>query len=397
MPLTAKAVFAPNISGKRERRNDGQGLSLLVSPRGSKRWELQYSFGGARRSLALGEFPAVSLAAARAAAAQARAVLDEGRDPQAPDPTKAAPVGPLFKTVVEAWFAHVSGGWTPAYASRVWARMRGDVLPALGETPVAAIAHDDVAAMLRGIETRPNGKTAPVMARRVGQHVEQIFAWHYRAEPGRANPAANARKDLKPRRRSEVKRRARLPLADLPLLFARLRDYEGDPATALALEFVIRTAVRTSEARFMVWPEVEQDLWRIPPDRMKMGGAEHLVPLAPGALALLKAAKALGRPGAYVFAGPRGAAMSQNTLIYALYRMGYHSRATTHGFRATFSSAANESGKWQPDWIETQLAHLERDDVRAAYNSALYLAQRRQMMTWWDTRVSEAKATAALL
>lgn len=128
-----------------------------------------------------------------------------------------------------------------------------------------------------------------------------------------------------------------------------------------------------------------------------MGGAEHLVPLAPGALALLKAAKALGRPGAYVFAGPRGAAMSQNTLIYALYRMGYHSRATTHGFRATFSSAANESGKWQPDWIETQLAHLERDDVRAAYNSALYLAQRRQMMTWWDTRVSEAKATAALL
>lgn len=392
MPLTAKAVSAPNLSGKRERRSDGQGLSLLVNPTGSARWELQYSFGGKRRSIGLGDYPAITLAAARAAAAAARVELEAGRDPGTPIEPDEPPAGPPFGPIAREWYAHHSTGWSRKYRDVVRVRIEQDILPVLGALPVDRIGHADIAAALKKIEARG----AAVVAQRVRAYIEKIFAWHFRAEPGRPNPAANAAAELKPRPRSAVKRRAFIRESALPQFFAALRAYHGEPITPLALEFIIRTAVRTAEMRFATWDEIEPDLWRIPDARMKMG-LEHLVPLAPGALAILKAAKARGGGSNLIFPGEGGRPMSENTCLFALYRMGYRSRATTHGFRSTFSTAANESGLFHPDWIEMQLAHSEADSVRAAYNSATYLAQRREMMAWWDRRVSEAKAAGALL
>jgi integrase len=222
------------------------------------------------------------------------------------------------------------------------------------------------------------------VARRDLQHISHIF--RYAIASGRAarNPAADIKGALRPQPR--VKHRAALRERDLPEFFAKLQTYDGEEQTRLAIELVVHTFVRTAELRFAHKSEFEGDLWRIPAERMKMK-REHIVPLS------FQAKRILDRLMT-VTSGNVLAPMSENTMLYAMYRMGYHGRATIHGFRGTASTILNESGLWNRDWIERQLAHVPEDKVRSAYNAAEYLPDRRRMMTWYSERLEELGSSA---
>jgi integrase len=237
--------------------------------------------------------------------------------------------------------------------------------------------------VLHRVETRGAFETA----RRLRQSCGQIF--RYAIVTGRAerDPA----NDLKGALRSPSRKRGHkaMPRDELPDFLTKLSTYDGDPRTRIALNMTVFTFVRTGELRAAQWSEFDdlagtEPLWRIPAERMKMK-REHFVPLAPQVVRLLRQLRAL--PGSqaspFLFPSPaREGCMSYNTMLYALYRMGYHSRATVHGFRALASTTLNEMG-FRSDVIERQLAHEERDAVRAAYNRAEYLAERRVMMNHW--------------
>jgi integrase len=178
---------------------------------------------------------------------------------------------------------------------------------------------------------------------------------------------------------------------DLPALLRGIETYEGDPQTRLALKFLCLTFVRTIELRYAEWTEIDEEKaeWRVPAEKMKMKLA-HIVPLSKQAIAVLKELRTLTGTSRWLFPNTKGAdkPMSENTVLFALYRLGYRSRMTGHGFRGLASTILNENG-FNSDWIERQLAHSERDDVRAAYNHALYLTDRRKMMQWWGDYIDQ--------
>ena len=219
----------------------------------------------------------------------------------------------------------------------------------------------------------------------------QVF--RYAIATGRAekNPITDLRGALK----TPVKKhQAYLKEHELPEYLKKLEAYDGHPQTKLALKFLLLTFVRTAELRGAKWTELNFDKaeWRIPAERMKMREL-HIVPLSRQAIAILKELQPITGQWQYVFPNQHKPAghMSENTILYALYRMGYHSRATGHGFRSTASTILNENG-FSPDVIERQLAHGERNKVRAAYNHAQYLPERRQMMQWWADYLDEVAA-----
>jgi integrase len=193
---------------------------------------------------------------------------------------------------------------------------------------------------------------------------------------------------------------------ELPTFFIRLAAYDGTAQTRAGLEFIVHTMVRTVEARFARWPEFESldrssPLWRIPGERMKMH-LEHLVPLTPQAVELLRKLRKFSRDSEYVFPNQQESSrskspvVSENTSLYALYRMGYHGRATVHGFRSTASTILNEQ-EFNPDWIERQLAHIDANAIRGIYNSAEWLTGRRKTLCWWSDYLDRAKEDSTLI
>lgn len=385
MSLTAVGVKNAKPADKPFKLADSGGLYLLVNPRGSKLWRFDYRFDGKRKTLALGAAQDVALAEARDLRDDARKSLRNGIDPGHARKTAkvrdAVDEAKRFEVVAKRWFEARKGRWVEGYSDRIWSRVQSDVLPDIGPLFVDAITADDVLRVLRAIE----GRGAIETARRVGNYIQDIFRLAKAERLVVANPADDLGDALAAR--PPAKHRAALKAADLPKFLSDLADYQGDAQTRLALKFTLLTFVRTSEVRFAQWDEFEdldgpEPLWRIPDERMKMR-AEHLVPLAKQAVSLLRDIKALTPGDDFLFPAPTvSGVMSENTMIYALYRMGYHSRATVHGFRATASTVLNEKG-FNRDWIERQLAHAERDEIRAAYNAAEWLPQRRKMMAWW--------------
>jgi integrase len=260
----------------------------------------------------------------------------------------------------------------------------------LGPKDVGLITGPEVLAALAKIEARGAIESAHRIKNYAVGIFEYALAKGLRA-PDRGNPAERLNKALSTP--PPVKHRAALKARDLPEFFGRLSSYDGEELTQLALRLTLYTFVRTTEMRFARKVQFEgigqaDSLWRIPPEQMKMDN-EHLVPLAPQAERLVERIFELTKGSEFLFPGDqRNEVMSENTMLFALYRMGYHGRATVHGFRATASTILNENG-FNSDWIERQLAHVERDEVRAAYNAAEYLPQRRQMMCWWADYLDE--------
>jgi integrase len=382
MALSDAACRGAKPNPKPHRLGDGNGLFLLVQPSGSKAWQYFYRFQGRQKILSIGRYPAISLSDARDLRDKATRELAFGRDP------KEARLGvvPSGSTFQEIATAHVDAwkvGKSESHVARVWSRLERDAFPEIGKKDIVAITSADVLAMIRKVEARG----AIDVSKRLKQKVGEIFAFAIAEGKATVDPTQGLHKALKPR--PKVKRHAMVGSAGLTELLLAIDGYDGDAITRLALKFTLLTGVRTSESRFMTWPEVEGKLWRIPAERMKMH-REHLVPLSRQARSVLDEARAMGR-GQYVFSNSRGETLSANTMIFALYRMGFHSRQTVHGFRRLFSTILNEQG-FNRDWIELQLAHGEDDDIRAAYNAAQHLPGRTRMMQWWADRLDAETA-----
>ena len=370
---------------------DGDGLFLLITPSGGKYWRLKYFFLGKEKLLALGVYPDVNLAEARERRAQARKVLAAGNDPgEAKKEAKRLAIfknANAFEVVAREWFEKRKHEWASITADVALARLETHILPKLGPRPIADITAPEVLAMLRAVEDRGTLETA----RRVMNISGQIFM--YAIATGRAdrNPVPDLRGALKT---PVVKHRSFLKENELPQFLEKLEAYDGSPQTRLALRFLLLTFVRTNELRAAQWTEIDwkKAEWRIPAERMKMKEL-HIVPLARQTIAVLRELEKHSGNRQYIFPNEHNPAtvMSENTMLYALYRMGYHSRATGHGFRSTASTILNENG-FRADVIERQLAHSERNNVRAAYNHAQYLPERRQMMQWWADYLDEVAA-----
>lgn len=386
MPLTDTTIKAFKATDKPVKISDGGGLFLLVMPSGGRLWRLAYRYGGRQKTLTFGAYPTVSLKEARARRDAAKELLAKGIDPgeQKKAEKRKAKIDAdnTFRAIAEEWFLARKDGWTPAYSERIWRRIESDLFPPIGSLPIHDVAAPELLDAIRAIERRG----AVVLAGRILQVASQIF--RYAVASGRAvrDPAADLRGAL--RSSGQQKHRAALQAGDLPDFFEALGAYPGDRQTALALKLMVHVFLRTGELRYGRWEEIEgidgsAPLWRIPPDRMKMRNA-HLVPLSTQVIAIFQELKTLSGNSEFILpSATKDRVISQNTLIYALYRMGYHSRATVHGFRGTASTILNENG-FNRDWIERQLAHSDRDGVRAAYNSAEWLSDRRNMMQWWS-------------
>lgn len=389
MPKSLSDASVRNAKSKTKpyKLSDGEGLFLLVTPAGGKYWRFKYHFAGKEKLLALGVYPDVSLSEARDSRTQARKALAAGNDP-AEVKRAAKRLGVekshnTFESIAREWHQNRLETWNPEHAAKILKRLERHVFSAVGSRPIADISTSELLNVLRKIEQHGSE-----IAHRMLQISNQIFLFAVVTDRAANNPAASLRGALKPVVKSN---HAFIKPQELQEYLRKLDNYDGALQTKLALRFLLLTFVRTGELRGAEWSEIDFDKaeWRIPAERMKMKDV-HIVPLARQTVGLLQEIKQLTGQWRFVFPNQRKPSdiMSENTMLYALYRMGYHSRATGHGFRSTASTILNEHG-FSRDVIERQLAHSERDKVRAAYNYAQYLPERRKMMQWWADYLDE--------
>jgi integrase len=363
---------------------DSGGLYLSVMPNGGRYWRFDYRFLGKRKTLALGTYPDVLLAKARARHQDARRHLSEGVDPavqkQVSDST--------FEAVAREWHARWRQSRHQQYASYVLKRLETDIFPWFGALPVSEVSTSAFRQAVQKIEKRG----APEIAKRVLQNCGQIMRYAVANDMAERNPVADVRPAdiLKPRKK---RNHPRVTAKELPALLHAIDRYVGNEHTVLALQLMALTFVRTSELIGARWPEFnfEDSRWEIPAERMKMK-TPHIVALSTQAIAVLRKLKAISFDRDFVFPGDVNSnkPMSNNTMLFALYRMGYRSRMTGHGFRGVASTILHEQG-WPHEHIEAQLAHEERDDTSAAYNYALYLKPRAKMMQAWANHLDKLR------
>lgn len=389
--LTEIAIKALKTPEKTRRVHDSGGLYLEISPAGGRWWRFKYHFGAgdARREkrLSLGTYPDVSLRSAREERDRCKRLLADGIDPS--EARKIERIGNAgensFEVVARRWHGHWLIGKNARYANYVIARLTADVFPVIGHLAMSDIKPRTIVDCVRKIEARGAGD----LARKQMTVIGQVFRWAISNDLAEHNPVAEVRPGdvLKPVKSTNM---ARIPERELPALLHAIDDYDGNAITRYALRLIALTFLRTGELISGRWEDIDGDLWRVPAEKMKMKTA-HIVPLSTQALADLDALRKITGDGDYIFPGERGiGSISNNTILYALYRMGYKSRMTGHGFRGLASTVLHERG-WPHEHIELQLAHQERNEVSAAYNHALYLEPRRQMMQWWGNFLDEQR------
>lgn len=398
MPLTDTAIKnAKRPPHGKPKLFDGDGLFLLVpkEPTRNKAWRLKYRFGGQEKLLAIGTYPEVSLADARKAKDAAREQLKAGIDPGAKRKAEKAEALAIieaeeaaaiereentFEAVAREWFGKHSPNWAASHGDKIIRRLERDVFPWLGQRPIREIEPPELLACLRRIEERGALETA----HRAHQNCGQIF--RYAVATGRTarDPSGDLKGAIPP---AKEKHHASItdPKAIGELLRA-MESYKGSLITRCALKLSALVFVRPGELRRAEWSEINFDTaeWRIPAHKMK-ARAIHIVPLSNQALEILGELKPLTGQYKYLFPGVRDPKrpMSEITVLAALRRMGYgKEEMTAHGFRSMASTLLNEQG-WHHDAIERQLAHAERNNVRAAYNYAEYLPERKRMMQAW--------------
>jgi integrase len=374
--------------------SDGGGLYLLVQPNAAKLWRLAYRFDGRQKLLALGVYPATSLAEARAKRDAAKKFLAEGSDPsvERKSERRAAKLSRrnTFKAVAQELMEKFEkeGDAKATLKKKKW--LLDFAIAELGSRPIAEIKAPELLDALRKIEKRGRFETAG----RVRSTAGAVF--RYAIATGRAerDPSGDLRGALIT---PTVTHRATIvePSAIGALLRA-IDDFDGQPTTRAALRLAPLLFVRPGELRKAEWTEFNfhDAEWRIPAKKMKMG-REHRVPLAKQSLVILRELKELTGGCKYLFPSVRSwhRPMSENTLNAALRRLGYaKEEMTTHGFRAMASTRLNETGKFNPDAIERQLAHQEENKVRAAYtHGAEFWLERVRLMTFWADYLDELR------
>ncbi len=391
MPLTDTAIRNTKPKEKPYKLTDGRGLYLLVNKSGKYfRWD--YRFGGKRKTLALGVYPDVKLKEVREKHEDLRRLLAQDIDPmEYKKEVKAklrAEVSHSFEVVAREWFLKNKPMWTEKHAKTIISRLENNIFPWLGDKETSTITAPILLESLRRIEDRGAVETA----HRVKQICGQVF--RYAIATGRAerDPSADLKGALPPTR---AKSMATITSPDkIGELMRSIDIYKGNLITRCALKMAPLTFVRPGELRHAEWTEIdlEEAQWKIPPEKMKMKNV-HIVPLSTQAIGVLEEIKPLTGKGKYVFPSLRSGsrAMSDNTILAALRRMGYAKEEMTgHGFRGMASTILHEKG-WPTDAIERQLAHVEGNSVKAAYNHAQHLPERKKMMQWWADYLEELR------
>lgn len=398
MPLTDAGIrIAPYKKRKTVKLSDGGGLQLWLTESGSKLWYLAYRFGGKQRKLAFGPYPRVSLKEARQRREDAKRQIDAGVDPNLQKRldrlTTSAEKADTFDAIVSELLDKKRREKKSVRTIGKLEWLFGLASPALGRRPIAEIAAPEILNVLRGVEARGKLETAKRLRAVVGE------AFRYAVATGRAqaDPSHLLRGVL-----SAPVVRHRAAIVEQKAFGALLRSiegYDGSPEVKIALKFLALTFVRPGELRSAEWSEIDFDgaLWTIPGEKMKMR-RPHRVPLAKQSIDLLRdlhgitGDRGLLFPGAWDFRKP----LSENTLNAALRRLGYSQDVMcSHGFRASASSMLNESGKWNADAIEAQLAHVEGNSVRRAYARAEFWEERVKMMAWWADCCGEMRVGPA--
>lgn len=360
---------------------DGGGLYLLINPNGSKLWRLKYRYLGKERLYSVGAYPSVASAQARQVRERVKGLLVEGIDPtqnrRATRYQKMTASQNTLEAVARRWFNIKKGD--KEHKERSLRRLELYAFPHLGFRPIHEITTVELVSCLEAIERKGILETS----HRVKQLLQQVFRYAVRRGLITLNPAGDLRDVLA---HPEKNNFACITPAELPALLEAIESYNGSPLTSYAIKLLALTFVRTGELIGARWDEVDtaRAEWLIPAERMKMK-RDHIVPLSRQALNILKDLKALTGNRDYIFfsASNKEKHMSNGAILGALRRMGYSGKMTGHGFRALASTILNEQRKYHQDVIERQLAHAERNEVRAAYNRADYLLERKKMMQEW--------------
>lgn len=377
--------------------SDSGGLYLLVNTTG-KYWRLNYRFAGKQKTLALGVYPTISLIEARKRRDQAKVLLANDVDPSV---TKAlnkqaayTAAKNTFQAIALEWFAKNKDTWAESTAKNIFRLLEKDIFPWLGNRPIKDITAAELLSALRKIESRG----ANELASRCRGYVGMVF--RYAIATGRAerDPSGDLRGALTP-----VKVKHHASITDPKAVGALLRSingYTGHFVTKCALQLAPLVFVRPGELRHAEWSEIDFDKqeWRIAAHKMKMR-EQHIIPLSPQAIEILRSIHLLTSSGQYVFPSIRTALrpMSENTINAALRRLGYEKdEMSGHGFHSMASTVLHEHG-WPHEAIERQLAHAERNKVSAAYNYAEHLPKRREMMNWWADYLDELAAGAKII
>lgn len=376
---------------------DRDGLYLWVFADGRKYWRLRYWVAGKEKSLSLGVYPSVGLKAARTKLDAERAHIDNSLDPSTErkaDKLRAKVASAnSFQAVADEWYKKKAQIWVAHHSLDVRRRLDKNIYPHLGYRPISEINALELLSVVRKIEDRG----AHDLSHRVLSVCGQIF--RYGVVTGRCTSdlSKDLRGALTPHKKTK---QAAVRPEEFPALLRAIAGYGGigDKQTQLALQLLAVTFVRTNELIGAEWGEFNFDgaMWTIPASRMKMK-QEHLVPLSRQAIQLLEQLKTTCGGSRFVFPGRnRDKPVSNNTMLFALYRLGYKGKMTGHGFRAVASTILNEQG-FRADVIERQLAYSERDEVRAAYNRAEYLAERKKMMQHWSNYVESVQSCGQVI
>jgi len=388
MSLNAKSVEAakpkPRSNPKDYKIYDEKGLYLLVKANGSKYWRLRYRFDGKEKLLAIGVYPKVSLSKARGEQVKAFELLDTDIDPttdkkRQKDAEKLKKAN-TFEAVARDWYEEEKKEWTVDHAMRVLHSMEKEIFPHIGNMPITQIKTPDIKRAINLIQKRG----ANDIAKRSLQRISSVFSFAIQSGIAETNSARELIGTIKAPR---VKHQPSLKREELPECLKRIDSYDGMLQTKIALRLLIHTFVRPGELRGARWDEFDltKKEWQIPGERMKMN-IGHIVPLTKQCIKLISELEPITGRYELLFPGERKATqpMSENTLLFALYRMGYKGKATPHGFRATASSILNEQN-FNSDAIERQLSHIERNKVKGAYNyNAEFMKERKKIMKWWS-------------
>ena len=385
-PLANNEILKAKPQEKDFTLHDGDGLFLLIKTSGKKLWRFRYQRPGrsSRTNLSLGSYPALTLAFARQMRDHYLSLLAQGIDPQKQQEEvseqRQIELDSIFSVVAGRWFQLKSKSVTEDYAKDIWRSLEKDIFPSIGEIPVQAIKAKTFVEALEPIKARGALETV----RRLVQRINEIMIYAVNTGLIDANPASGVGMAFeKPKKQNMPTLRPE----ELPKLMRSLVMSNLSVATRCLIEWQLLTLVRPSEASGTEWAEIDLDLklWVIPAERMK-AKREHIVPLSKQALEILEVMRPISANRQYVFPSrndPRQP-MNSQTANAALKRIGYGGKLVAHGLRSIASTALNEAS-FNPDVIESALAHTDKNEVRRAYNRSTYLEQRKDMMSWWGT------------
>lgn len=396
MALTDTKIRNLKAKNKPFKVSDFEGLYVLVTPAGSRLWNLKYRLDGKERKLSLGAYPAISLAQARSAKEDARALIAQGVDPS--DAKQDAKRERL--EIKERTFEKIGEAFLEKQRKENKSKATLDKTAYhiklanidFGKKPITEITAPMILSCLRKIEAKGNYETAHRLRARIGS----VFRFAVASGIAETDPTYALRDALI--RPTRVHRAAITDPKKLGKLLNAVDDFDGQETTRIALKLLALLAQRPGEIRQAKWEEFDFDecVWSIPAKKMKMR-RDHNVPLQVPAIELLIELKAMGFNGEYLFPSLRTwtRPMSENTLNAALRRMGYAvDEMTAHGFRASFSTIANESGLWNPDAIERALAHVEKNGVRRAYARGEHWEERVRLAEWWAKELERMRGLA---